>query len=140
MGNKFRRAATTAIPFIFNGIAEDRGYNEAPVSILMLDGKPPDMVFEKLNNTFAQRHHLRVWRRPPSFSGKPVWAVAATHDRLGSERIHGAHARRDEPGDDEDDEGDLGYAAAEDREANRKRVIVERLENVKSKNPVFTWC
>lgn len=41
----------------------------------------------------------------------------------------------------EDDlEGDLGYAAAEDRENNRKRVIVERLEPVKSKNPVFTWC
>jgi len=42
--------------------------------------------------------------------------------------------------DDEEDEGDLGYAAAEDREGNRKRVIVERLETVKSKNPVFTWC
>jgi hypothetical protein len=64
----------------FRALAEDRGYNEAPVSILLLDGKPPDMVFEKLNNTFAQRHHLRIWRRPASFSGKPVWAVAATHD------------------------------------------------------------
>lgn len=41
---------------------------------------------------------------------------------------------------DDDDEGDLGYAANEDMEANRKRVIVERLEQVKSKNPVFTWC
>jgi phosphatidylinositol 4-kinase type 2 len=41
---------------------------------------------------------------------------------------------------DEGDEGDLGYAAAEDRERMRKRVIVERLEPVKSKNPVFTWC
>lgn len=41
---------------------------------------------------------------------------------------------------DEDDEGDLGYAANEDMEANRKKVIVERLEQVKSKNPVFTWC
>ncbi|EKG14314.1 Phosphatidylinositol 3-/4-kinase catalytic [Macrophomina phaseolina MS6] len=40
----------------------------------------------------------------------------------------------------EDDEGDLGYAAAEDMDGNRKRVIVERLEMVKSKNPLFTWC
>jgi len=61
-------------------LAEDRGYSEAPVSVLMLDGKPPDMVFEKLNDTFARRHHLRVWRRPVTFQGKPVWAVAATHD------------------------------------------------------------
>jgi hypothetical protein len=41
---------------------------------------------------------------------------------------------------DDDLEGDLGYAANEDMDGNRKRVIVERLEMVKSKNPVFTWC
>lgn len=40
----------------------------------------------------------------------------------------------------DDLEGDLGYAAAEDMERNQKKVIVERLEAVKSKNPVFTWC
>lgn len=61
-------------------LAEDRGYNEAPVSILMLDGHPPTLVFEKLNDTFARRHHLRAWLRPATFLGKPVWAVAATHD------------------------------------------------------------
>ncbi|KAI9843648.1 MAG: phosphatidyl inositol kinase [Thelocarpon superellum] len=37
-------------------------------------------------------------------------------------------------------EGDLGYAAAEGMEKNQRKVIVERLETVKSKNPVFTWC
>jgi hypothetical protein len=61
-------------------LAEDRGYSEAPVSVLLLDGRPPDLVFEKLNNTFARRHHLRAWRRPTTFQGKPVWAIAATHD------------------------------------------------------------
>ncbi|KAF2870906.1 phosphatidylinositol 3 and 4-kinase-domain-containing protein [Massariosphaeria phaeospora] len=40
----------------------------------------------------------------------------------------------------DDDEGDLGYAANEDLEGNRKRVVVERLEMVKGRNPVFTWC
>ena len=64
----------------FKAIASQRGYKEAPVSILLLEQKPPDMVFEKLTNTFAERHHLRVWRRPDSFDGKPVWVVAATHD------------------------------------------------------------
>ena len=61
-------------------LAEDRGYNEAPVSVLLLDGKAPGLVFEKLNNTFARRHHLRVWLRPVTLQGKPVWAIAATHD------------------------------------------------------------
>ena len=64
----------------FRALAENRGYKEAPVSILLLDGQPPDIVFEKLNNTFSSRHHLRVWRRPATFQGQPVWAVAATHD------------------------------------------------------------
>ncbi|KAI0132360.1 phosphatidylinositol 3 [Xylariales sp. AK1849] len=41
---------------------------------------------------------------------------------------------------DDDMEGDLGYAAAEGMEGNRRKVIVERLETVKARNPVFTWC
>jgi hypothetical protein len=61
-------------------LAEDRGYNEAPVSVLLLEGRPPDLVFEKLNNTFARRHHLRIWQRPDTWQGRPVWVVAATHD------------------------------------------------------------
>jgi len=40
----------------------------------------------------------------------------------------------------DDLEGDLGYAAAGNMEGSQKKVIVERLEAVKSKNPVFTWC
>ena len=40
----------------------------------------------------------------------------------------------------DDLEGDLGYAAASDMEQNKRKVIVERLETVKSKKPVFTWC
>lgn len=42
--------------------------------------------------------------------------------------------------DGDDLEGDLGYAAAEGQMGNRRKVIVERLEAVKSRNPVFTWC
>jgi hypothetical protein len=61
-------------------LAEDRGYSEAPVSVLLLEDRPPDLVFEKLNNTFARRHHLRIWQRPDPWQGRPVWVVAATHD------------------------------------------------------------
>lgn len=39
---------------------------------------------------------------------------------------------------DADAEGDLGYAAAEDMEGRHRKVIVERLEMVKAKNPVFS--
>jgi hypothetical protein len=64
----------------FRAIAEGRGYAEAPVSILLLDDKKPDLVFQKQNNTFAKRHHLRIWQRPDTFDGQSVWVVAATHD------------------------------------------------------------
>lgn len=64
----------------FRALAENRSYDEAPVSILLLDRRPPDLVFQKQNNTFAQRHHLRIWRRPETFQGRPVWVCAATHD------------------------------------------------------------
>lgn len=39
-----------------------------------------------------------------------------------------------------DDDGDLGYAAAATQESSMRKVIVERLEVVKSKKPVFSWC
>ena len=64
----------------FRAMAEMRGYQEAPVSVLLLDGRPPDLVFEKLNDTFAARHHLRIWQRPGRFAGLDIWVCSATHD------------------------------------------------------------
>jgi hypothetical protein len=61
-------------------LIEDRGYKEGPMSILLLDGNPPDMSWQKGNNTFAQRHHLRIFRRPGTFEGKPIWVCSSTHD------------------------------------------------------------
>lgn len=64
----------------FRAMAEMRGYQEAPVSVLLLDGRPPDLVFEKTNDTFAARHHLRIWQRPGTFNAKQIWVCSATHD------------------------------------------------------------
>ena len=64
----------------FRAIVELRGYKEAPVSTILLADRPPDLVFEKMNNTFAARHHLRIWHRPGSFNGREIWVCAATHD------------------------------------------------------------
>ena len=61
-------------------LIEARGYKEGPMSILLLDGRAPDIAFQKGNNTFAQRHHLRIFRRPGTFDGKPVWVCSSTHD------------------------------------------------------------
>ena len=61
-------------------LIEARGYKEGPMSVLLLDGKAPEMAWQKGNNTFAQRHHLRIFRRPDTFNGKPVWVCSSTHD------------------------------------------------------------
>jgi hypothetical protein len=55
-------------------------YKPAPVSTLDLDGRPPDLVFEKQNDTLAKRHHVRVWRWPGGSGDAEVWVGAATHD------------------------------------------------------------
>ncbi|KAK5072945.1 Phosphatidylinositol 4-kinase LSB6 [Lithohypha guttulata] len=52
----------------------------------------------------------------------------------------GRHKGYDEYDYEDDAAGDLGYAAANDMEGRTRKVIVERLEAVKSRNPVFTWC
>ena len=64
----------------FRAVVEERGYKEAPMSTLLLEGQKPDIVFQKQNNTFAKRHHLRIFQRPERFQGREVWVCAATHD------------------------------------------------------------
>ena len=61
-------------------VAEQRGYKEAPMSTLLLEGRPPVMVYQKQYNTFAKRHHLRIFQRPEKFQGREVWVCAATYD------------------------------------------------------------
>jgi hypothetical protein len=64
----------------FRAMTEQRGYKEAPMSVLFLEELPPDVVFQKQNDTFNLRHHLRIWHRPVRFHGQEVWVCAATHD------------------------------------------------------------
>jgi hypothetical protein len=62
-------------------VAANRGYKEAPVSQLYLFGRAEDLAFQKMLNTFAERHHLRLWRSSANKSeGREIWLGAATHD------------------------------------------------------------
>jgi hypothetical protein len=46
-----------------------------------LFGRPEDLAFQKMLNTFAERHHLRLWRSSLTTSeGREIWLGAATHD------------------------------------------------------------
>jgi LssY C-terminus len=56
------------------------GYSDAPVSALLLQDRLPDLVFQKSLDTFAKRHHLRIWKLSSTYMGREVWVGAATHD------------------------------------------------------------
>ena len=64
----------------FFAVADRHSYKEGPVSSLLIAGQMPALVFEKETNTFAKRHHVRIWKRSEQFQGMPVWIGAGTHD------------------------------------------------------------
>ncbi len=61
-------------------ITENQKYSTAPMSTLLLDGHPPQMAYSKTLNTFAKRHHLRIWQVQPEWDGETVWTSSATQD------------------------------------------------------------
>ncbi|TWU70731.1 phosphatidyl inositol kinase [Metarhizium rileyi] len=85
-------------------------------------------------NVYEPARHGPYQQRRYSFATP---AAARRNSNSLAQQLYGdSHDSYD--GDDLD--GDLGYAAAEGQMGNQRRVIVERLETVKSRNPVFTWC
>jgi hypothetical protein len=88
---------------------------------------------------FSERPRINHSRTRMSYDGPSRPQIYAPRlDRRFSFTNRNRKIQLDYDGDDL--EGDLGYAAAEGMEGNQRKVIVERLETVKSKNPVFTWC
>ncbi len=79
--NEAEQKSPKSIWETLRAVVDDRGYGAAPVSQLYLLGRPEDLAFEKMFNTFAKRHHLRLWRSLAKTSGgREIWLGAATHD------------------------------------------------------------
>ena len=63
----------------FSAVMFKQGYDRAPFSDLYLSGRATDLTFQKQLNTFAKRHHIRIWK-VGTYQGQDVWVGAATHD------------------------------------------------------------
>lgn len=64
-----------------NGDPLYKEVNSEPVDPLYMDGKQHVVAFQKDNNPFGGRHHLRVFDTGKvDAQGQPVWAVAASRD------------------------------------------------------------
>jgi len=61
-------------------VAESGAYVDAPMSTMQLSGRAPDLLRQRGLNTFAKRHHVRIWRQPETVDGEELWLGAATHD------------------------------------------------------------
>jgi hypothetical protein len=61
-------------------VAELRGDDAAPMSLLLLDGAEPDMSWEKGLNDVSKRHHIRLWKAVGTWRGREMWVGAATRD------------------------------------------------------------
>lgn len=71
--------ATTAYR-TFRSMAESRGYAEAPMSLLQLNGRSPYQTWQKGLNTFSARHHLRMFSSEARWKEQPVWPISSTED------------------------------------------------------------
>lgn len=105
-------------------------YASAPVSTLLLEGRPPDLVFQKSLDTFAQRHHVRIWRLAQRLNGREVWIGAATHDiAVSNSRAKTKWSHRVDPHIDRERdwiESDLLYAGTARAYANLERPSAPR--------------
>lgn len=61
-------------------IAENQGYNRAPMSTLLLNGAKPQYNYAKTLNTFSKRHHLRIYSTSQEWEGQTIWTSSSTHD------------------------------------------------------------
>ncbi|MFZ0590282.1 MAG: LssY C-terminal domain-containing protein [Bryobacteraceae bacterium] len=61
-------------------IGGNRSYNQAPMSVLLLDERPPIFTLTKTTNTFSSRHHIRVFDPALRYDGVTVLTASSTQD------------------------------------------------------------
>ena len=71
--------ASTAFRTI-RSFTENQGYQHAPMSTLVVEGRVPDYSLSKTLNTFSKRHHARIWSRPETWDGAQILMASATRD------------------------------------------------------------
>lgn len=78
-----------ALYHMYDCVTERVGYSMAPMTNLRLNGRSPDLAFQKILNTFSKRHHVRFWHDERS----GLWLGAATEDvKYAVQGMHLTHA------------------------------------------------
>jgi hypothetical protein len=61
-------------------LSGNQTYTQAPMSILLLDEREPVFALSKTTNTFASRHHIRVFPTNETREGHTVLTASSTQD------------------------------------------------------------
>lgn len=61
-------------------LAGNQTYTQAPMSVLLLDERAPVETLSKTTNTFASRHHLRIFPTDKQYEGRTVLTSSSTQD------------------------------------------------------------
>ena len=64
----------------FYAFLNNSTYDQAPMKTLLLDGKAPDMSWQKSLNSYNRRDHLRLWQWSETPDSEAVWLSCSTHD------------------------------------------------------------
>lgn len=65
-----------AVYRMFHSVVQRAGYSMAPMTRLKMNGVPQQASYQKSLDTFAKRHHIRLWRQ----NGSDAWLSAASED------------------------------------------------------------
>lgn len=61
-------------------LSGNQTYTQAPMSVLLLDERAPIYTLSKTTNTFASRHHLRVFPTTAEWDNQTVLTASSTQD------------------------------------------------------------
>src|SRR5215469_7698881 len=61
-------------------LSGNQTYTQAPMSVLLLDERPPVFTLSKTTNTFYSRHHIRVFPTVDTRDGQTVLTASSTQD------------------------------------------------------------
>lgn len=69
-----------SIKKMMNSVLSGERYRYSPVSPLYLYERPQDIALQKARDNIHQRNHLRLWKSPMQYHGKPVWVGQISRD------------------------------------------------------------
>jgi hypothetical protein len=64
----------------FHAFLGKQAYPKAPMNEFLLGERKADMNFQLSLNSYAMRHHVRIWRLEQTLGEQSLWLASATHD------------------------------------------------------------